>query len=172
MAGVEAPEIPRKPRKRGFPGPKIPAPPIRGEDSGGDFRGLDGRQQSQTAAEVEHSDPCDDWPTVQSIIPAAGAAPVNCSAPCWVFDMHRQPVNWQKFQTGEAPAYGRAIEQAGPVTRHKRIHYTETAEWSAREAARRARQKPPRPSRAAKTMSRQLAEMLGLVAPYRDAAKD
>lgn len=119
MAGVEFPEIPRKlrkPRKRGFPGPKIPAPPIRGEDSGGDFRELDGRQQGQTAAQVEDADQGDDWPTVRSIIPAAGAVPVKAG------EKQGDPHRFARFATPSAtPRPGRVSDVSKQVS-HQAHH--------------------------------------------------
>ena len=47
------------------------------------------------------------------------------------------------------------------VTRCERILPQETEEWAEREAARRARQKPPKPTKAAKTKGAKLLELIG-----------
>lgn len=52
------------------------------------------------------------------------------------------------------------ITREAGVTRCQRQHYTETLAWQEQERARRARQRPPRPPRKAKTMGKQLAEMV------------
>lgn len=44
----------------------------------------------------------------------------------------------------------------------RRVHYLDTAEWQEREAARRARQRPPKPTAKAKTKSRKLVDLVGV----------
>jgi len=90
-------------------------------------------------------DETDLQPLVHRIILAADAPPLECPGPRSVFDLGERPVKWRRInQQDERPPTGRRIERANGVTRLINFPISETAEWRAREAARRARQKPPR----------------------------
>jgi len=55
----------------------------------------------------------------------------------------------------------RTVQVADGVLQRFVIRPQETAEWAEREQARRARQKPPRPTKRAKTMGKKFAELIG-----------
>lgn len=59
----------------------------------------------------------------------------------------------------QGPCAVTRVLRSDGVTRCVRIQIQETPEWQAREAARRARQKPPKPTAKAKTKSRKLMEL-------------
>lgn len=111
---------------------------------------------------------CDDdpliiKPVIHRIIPATGAAPLVVSGPRSVFDMGAMTkplVRPSRREVQGQCAVTRVVRTDG-VTRCVRIQIQDTPEWQAREAARRARQKPPKPTAKAKTKSRKLIEMVG-----------
>jgi len=53
------------------------------------------------------------------------------------------------------------VNRGNGVTTCERILPQETDEWAEREAARRARQKPPKPGKAAKTRGAKLMGLIG-----------
>lgn len=61
---------------------------------------------------------------------------------------------------GEAKPLYRVVRKAG-VTQCERILPQETEEWAERERARRARQRPPKPTKAARTKGAKLLGMIG-----------
>lgn len=55
----------------------------------------------------------------------------------------------------------RVVTREDGVTRHVAIREQDTAEWAEREQQRRARQRPPRPVKAAKTRSKKFMDLIG-----------
>lgn len=55
----------------------------------------------------------------------------------------------------------RVVTREDGVTRHVAIREQDTEEWAERERARRARQRPPRPVKGAKTRSKKLNQLIG-----------
>lgn len=102
-------------------------------------------------------------PIIKRIVSAAEAAPLPVKGPASIFDMAHQPkpitVRMERPQEG---ATFRRIARDGGVTRCVRIQEQDTAEWQEREAARRARQRPPKPTAKAKTKSRKLVDLVGV----------
>lgn len=110
------------------------------------------------------ADDCDDdplvtAPVIRRIVSAAEAAPLPIRGPVSIFDMNAAiTVRMERRQDGAQ--FRRVVRDAG-VTRCVRILEQDTAEWQEREAARRARQRPPKPTAKAKTKSRKLLELVG-----------
>lgn len=102
-------------------------------------------------------------PIIKRIVSAAEAEPLPIKGPSSIFDMAHQPkpitVRMERPQDG---ATFRRIARDGGVTRCVRIQEQDTAEWQEREAARRARQRPPKPTAKAKTKSRKLVDLVGV----------
>lgn len=114
----------------------------------------------------------DDPPPVHRIVPAYGMPLPVTAGFVSVFDMagmskHLPPLrlcgsNSAKCATTRIQdATHLAIEREAGVVRVRRIHYLDTRAWIEQEAARRARQKPPKPTAKAKTKGRKLLEMVG-----------
>lgn len=98
-------------------------------------------QQPQPA-----SDDADEWPVVQLLTTATQeASPLQALGPSWVFDLARVPVELKGKlnDSGRRPPH--RIERTAGVTRYRLVQAQDTAEWQDREAARRARQTPPKP---------------------------
>lgn len=55
----------------------------------------------------------------------------------------------------------RVVTREDGVTRHMAIREQDTEEWAERERQRRARQRPPRPVKGAKTRSKKLEQLIG-----------
>lgn len=53
------------------------------------------------------------------------------------------------------------IKRSYGLVRCTRVHYLDTEAWQEREAERRARQRPPKPTAKVKTRSKKLAELVG-----------
>lgn len=113
------------------------------------------------------TDEADDAPFVHLVRSAAECEP---PAPCvsFVFEPSRMTVATLRRMAASLRQYGRtghdpvfAVERTADLVRVKRLAPTETDEWKAREAARRARQTPPRPVKKARTKSRKLREWIG-----------
>lgn len=67
-----------------------------------------------------------------------------------------------RLGTGDAgPTEPRIVETADGIVRVRRIAIQDTPEWQEKEAARRARQKPPRPPAKAKTRGKKVREWDG-----------
>lgn len=108
-----------------------------------------------------------DFPT-HAFVPASRAAPVVTIAPASIFAMadamrtakdQRNPGRFDAA-AGFQPAPYR-VERDGDRVRVVRLLPGETDEWKERERARRARQRPPKPVRRAKTRGKKLLEMIG-----------
>lgn len=107
------------------------------------------------------------------LVPAAGQPLPETWGLTSVFDLAYLPVPVTNACTARparaAPASARiplqdqvhtVITREPGITRCQRQHYSETLAWQEQEQARRARQRPPRPPRKAKTMGKQLAELV------------
>lgn len=140
---------------------------------------IDLRERTQEAEE----DWADRWvsrPVVHAIVPAAQTKMPETRAAVSIFDLAYQFTAEQvisEFMVGDIsqpkanskkktklPAiqeqiHTRVIRDAGTV-RCIRMHHTDTTEWQEREAARRARQRPPKPGTKYKTMSEKLKETI------------
>lgn len=140
---------------------------------------IDLRERIQEAEE----DWADRWasrPVVHAIIPATQTKMPETRAAASIFDLAYQFTAEQvisEFMVGDIsqpkanskkktklPAiqeqiHTRVIRDAGTV-RCIRMHHTDTTEWQEREAARRARQRPPKPGSKYKTMSEKLKETI------------
>lgn len=100
----------------------------------------------------DDDDPWIHKPIIQRTVSATGAAPVAVKGPASVWDMAFTPLAIKTAQ----PVGKRKIlkvERTDGVTRCVHIMEQDTDEWKAREVARRAKQKPPRPTSGYKTMS-------------------
>lgn len=110
-------------------------------------------------ADDSDDDPLVTAPVIRRIVSAAEAAPLPIRGPVSIFDMNAAiTVRMERRQDGAQ--FRRVVRDAG-VTRCVRILEQDTAEWQEREAARRARQRPPKPTAKAKTKSRKLLELVG-----------
>ena len=116
-----------------------------------------------------------DPPVVHRVVPAVGQPLPNTRGFSSVFDFGET----LRFATSAVNLFGakvkarnqdvciqdavhlRVTRQPGLVT-VSRVHYLDTAEWQEREAARRARQRPPKPTAKAKTKSRKLVDLVGV----------
>lgn len=120
---------------------------------------------NRSDGEPVDDDPFVAAPVVHRTVLALDAAPPQTTGIRSVFDMaasvlSKPPRAAQKPAEPEPPRYGRTVREGG-VTRHIAMRYDETAEWAEKERARRARQKVPRPSKAIRTRSRKLLELVG-----------
>jgi hypothetical protein len=114
------------------------------------------------AAPVEdEDDPLAAVPIIHRLISAAGAAPIAPMGPVSVFDMWRAPVTLAKRKPQEMVKVITCVEVIDGAVRCIRILPQETPEWQIKEAARRARQTPPKPTKGAKTMSPKMMALLG-----------
>ena len=109
----------------------------------------------------DEDDPLAAVPIIQRLTSASEAAPMLPRGPVSVFDMARAPVTLAPTRAQEARALTR-IERTDAGVRCIRILPQETAEWQIKEAARRARQTPPKPTKGVKTMGSKMATMLGM----------
>lgn len=114
----------------------------------------------------------DDPLPVHRIVPAYGQSLPVTSGFVSVFDMaamskHLPPLRLSSSRASKRAATRiqdaahLAIERDIGIVRVRRIHYLDTHAWIEQEAARRARQKPPKPTAKAKTKSRKLIDMVG-----------
>ncbi|MDO8251418.1 MAG: hypothetical protein Q7T78_17095 [Rhodoferax sp.] len=110
----------------------------------------------------DEDDPLAVVPIIHRLISAATAAPIAPRGPVSVFDMWRAPITTAKRKPQEAVKVMTRVEVVDGAVRCVRILPQETQEWQIKEAARRARQTPPKPTKSAKTMSSKMATMLGM----------
>lgn len=118
-----------------------------------------------------------DPPLVRRLVPAAGQPLPNTKGFSSVFDFGETwrfvdcPPNLFGAKV-KVPAQDVCIQDAVHLCINRqpgfvsvrRVHYLDTAEWQEREAARRARQRPPKPTAKAKTKSRKLVDLVGVEA--------
>jgi len=127
--------------------------------------------EDTTEADDSHIDP----PVVHRLVPAAGQPLPNTKGFSSVFDLGET----LRFAAPSIKLFGAktkmraqdvciqdavhlCISRQPGVVSVRRVHYLETAEWQEREAARRARQRPPKPTAKAKTKSRKLVDLVGV----------
>jgi hypothetical protein len=129
-------------------------------------------------------DLADEWaekwasrPIVHAVVPASQAKMPETRAAASIFDLAYQFTAAQVISgfmvTKESPPkktkhkepaiqeqiHTRVIREHGTV-RCIRMHHTDTDEWQEREAARRARQRPPKPGTKYKTTGEKLKEVI------------
>jgi len=108
----------------------------------------------------------DEWsaaPPVRIVVSAAGLQPPKTIAPRSIFDAAGSSLPRTRLRSAECPIQRprKVVELADGHRRHIALQPQDTEEWKEKEAARRARQKPPKPTKGAKTMGRKLAELIG-----------
>lgn len=109
-------------------------------------------------------------PIIHAWVSAAEAPPPKTRAPRSIFDLAASQVIAEAmcrrgFRATPEPktiqqAAHKQVTREGSVTRCTRLHHTDTTEWQEREAARRARQKVPKPPKGAKTIGKKLRELI------------
>lgn len=120
---------------------------------------------STAAPSPQHRTPCEqrkeattgmgrksmiDMEPVQRVVPAARSSLPPMLGARSVFDLGAALMTRNTAPAPEAsppPATGRIIVREGGITRHIAVRPQDTPEWAEKETARRARQRPPRPSR-------------------------
>lgn len=104
----------------------------------------------------------------RALVKAVEVPPVVTRAPSSIFTMAdamkaakdlRQHGRFGAVAAAEPAPY--RVERDGDRVRVVRLLPEETDEWKERERARRARQRPPKPVRKAKTRGKKLLEMIG-----------
>lgn len=121
---------------------------------------------SALLAEWDDDEEQDDWsaaPPVRLVVSAAGLQPPKTNAPRSIFDAAGSELPRVRLRSVECPVAQarKTIELGDGHRRHVTLLPQETEEWAEKERARRARQKPPKPTKGAKTMGRKLAELIG-----------
>lgn len=104
-------------------------------------------------------DPLAAVPVIQRLISADRATEMRPLGPASVFDLAAWPMKIASRMTGQHKTITR-IERTDTGVRCTRILPQDTAEWQERERARRARQRPPKPTQRAKTMSEKMRAVL------------
>lgn len=105
-------------------------------------------------------DPLITAPIVHRLVNALEAAPIALSGPRSVFDLAGLSLTIAKRRAPERASVLTRVERLDGVVRCVRILPQETQEWQAREAARRARQVTPKPTKKVKTMSKKMSALL------------
>lgn len=105
-------------------------------------------------------------PTVQRVVFAEDARCKSAlpAVPVSVFDLAEKPMELrgrQPITSTVPPQTAQRIERLEGITRCTSIVIQDTPEWMERERQRRARQRPPRPPRGAKTRSKKLSALIG-----------
>lgn len=111
------------------------------------------------AAKDHDADTEYDYPAHRIVSAASLPAPAF-SAPRSVFDLASFGIVSGMTSCPAAQVHRRVIREDG-ITRHVAMRYQDTQEWADKEQARRARQRPPKPTKGAKTMSGKLRELVG-----------
>lgn len=107
------------------------------------------------------------------LVPAAGRPLPDTWGLTSVFDLAYLPLPglrcWRSGRIAHTPAtlplqdqVHTIITREPGVTRCQRQHYSETQVWLDQERARRARQRPPKPTAKAKTKSSKLVDLVGV----------
>ncbi|KTT15853.1 hypothetical protein [Pseudacidovorax intermedius] len=110
-----------------------------------------------TAADLKlQAEQLADPPIVRSIVNAATAKRPRVMGPASVFDLGMSRLRTRKAANDErAPAKPeqpdsvRVVSREGGIVRCKQVRYADTEEGQEKERARRAKQRPPRPTKAA-----------------------
>lgn len=135
------------------------------------FADLAGQDPNSLPVDESDDDPLVKLPIIHRIVSAADRDLPRTFGVCSVFSegsaaalaasaaAERDRRKAEGAARQEKPLY-RVKRQEG-VIRCERILPQETDEWAEREAARRARQKPPKPGKGMKTRGAKLLEMIG-----------
>lgn len=110
--------------------------------------------------EFEDDDPLILAPAIQRTVPASSAAPISIKCPSSVWGLAFAPIEL-KQKPVEPKKVPRKLIDTGKGFRAVRIMECETQEWREREEARRAKQTPPRPSKAMRTKSKRFKDLIG-----------
>lgn len=111
-----------------------------------------------TAADLKlQAEQLADPPIVRSIVNAATARRPRVMGPASVFDLGlsrlrtRKAANDEPAQSSrpDQPASVRIVTREGGIVRCKQVRFADTEEGQEKERARRAKQRPPRPTKAA-----------------------
>ncbi|CAB4159787.1 hypothetical protein UFOVP726_16 [uncultured Caudovirales phage] len=127
-----------------------------------------------TLRELERDDQPEPGP-VHRLVKAADAEPLKVIPVASIFGLadtfkalkrgrfgaRAQPRDTPAPAVGEPAPYRVERSYADGVHRVIRQRPEETAEWQEKERARRAKQRPPKPTRKAKTRSKKLLELIG-----------
>jgi hypothetical protein len=120
----------------------------------------------------EEDDPFVTAPLVHRLVPAHLTPLPQTSGIRSIFDFaatvlsvpdkskRRAPPQESQPLSIQAQRHGRTEREVG-VTRHVAMRHDETEEWQERERRRRARQRVPRPVKAARTRGRKLIDLIG-----------
>lgn len=110
--------------------------------------------------EFEDDDPLIYAPAIQRTVPASSVASiaVTCASSVWALAF--APIQI-KQKPVEPKRVHRKLIDTGKGFRAVRIMECETQEWREREEARRAKQTPPRPSKAMRTKSKRFKDLIG-----------
>ncbi|MCW5664035.1 MAG: hypothetical protein KIT35_09390 [Piscinibacter sp.] len=115
-------------------------------------------------AVIDHECDVDEPEIVHAIVPAATAPRPELArfAVRSVFELasldHLGRRLWRQPVIARAP---NVIVRDVDRVRVVRLHPMETAEWQQREERRRAKQRPPKPTKGAKTRGRKLLDLIG-----------
>ncbi|MCZ2496421.1 hypothetical protein GN316_06605 [Xylophilus sp. Kf1] len=110
---------------------------------------VDEERATAGAAPQTHDDSHDEWasaPSIRRIVSAASVTREKCRAPASVFDLAHRPVTVKLEGHDRSAAIYRTSTHDG-VTRCVSVREQDTAEWQEKEQARRARQRPPKPTK-------------------------
>lgn len=117
---------------------------------------------SNDSYQDDDDDPLVTTPVIRRVVQAATASPLRVSGPASIFDMaNTTPLTVRMERKSDVQQFTR-VERSSGTVRCVRILEQDTSEWQQREAARRARQRPPKPTAKAKTKSRKLLDMVGV----------
>lgn len=106
-------------------------------------------ERAPAAAAPAHDDSHDEWasaPSIRRIVSAAAVKREKCRAPASVFDLAHRPVTVKLEGHDTRAAIYRTSTHDG-ITRCVSVREQDTTEWREKEEARRARQRPPRPTK-------------------------
>lgn len=114
----------------------------------------------------DEDDEQDDWsaaPPVRLVVSAAGRQPPKTIAPRSIFDAAGSSIPRTRLRSAECTVQRarKVVELGDGIRRHIALLPQETEEWAERERARRARQRPPKPTKKARTVGKKLAELIG-----------
>lgn len=104
----------------------------------------------------------DEYPPLRIVVPAAGLEPPVTSAACSIFALAASGEAlgrrlWRQTLTPAAPCL---IERDVGLVRLIRVRPEETAAWQEKEQRRRAKQRPPRPPKGARTHGKKLRAVI------------
>ena len=107
----------------------------------------------------DDDDPLISAPMIRRTVSAADAEPLPVRTGGFIFDLADLSLSSPSIAP-HAQAPLTRIERTDTGVRCTRILPQDTAEWQERERARRARQRPPKPTQRAKTMSEKMRAVL------------